>query len=210
MRRYRGLILAWRDRPDWMRLPRTQMVKVRRRTAVGLMVESEQRISNYQRVKLWTFAPFRNKSEREANGARCRWCRQVADEPRRRNWHSYCLPAYWAATGSHGWVAATLQIEARDRGETLVCEQCGDVARLELDHRDALSVAWASGDDRRLMRSLMLDNLGWLCHACHAVKTGQDRRRMNNLLNGLPQDHVPEAVEPKPRQAVSEDQATLF
>ena len=61
MRRYRGLILAWRDRPDWMRLPRTQMVKVRRRTAVGLMVESEQRISNYQRVKLWTFDPLRSK-----------------------------------------------------------------------------------------------------------------------------------------------------
>ena len=67
--------------------------------------------------------------------------------------------------------------------------------RFELDHRDALSVAWASGDERRLMRALALGNLRWLCHACHAAKTGEDRRMMTSLLNGMYQ-HSKQPLDP--------------
>ena len=69
--------------------------------------------------------------------------------------------------------------------------------RFELDHRDALSVAWASGDERRLMRALALGNLRWLCHACHAAKTGDDRRMMASLLNGTYQ-HSKHPLDPSP------------
>ena len=62
---------------------------------------------------------------------------------------------------------------------------------LELDHHDALSVAWASGSEHRLIRALTLDNLRWLCHECHATKTGQDRHRMKNLLEGRTEHSTP-------------------
>ena len=31
----------------------------------------------------------------------------------------------------------------------------------------------------------------WLCHQCHTTKTGQDRRRMQNLLDDRPEDWTP-------------------
>lgn len=67
----------------------------------------------------------------------------------------------------------------------------GKLRALELDHADALSVAWASGDEGRMVRALTLENLRWLCHDCHKVKTGEDRRRMRNLLDGLDESHRP-------------------
>ena len=48
----------------------------------------------------------------------------------------------------------------------------------------AVRIAWASGDERRLMRALSLGNLQWLCHDCHAAKTGRDRGLMRDLLDG--------------------------
>ena len=69
--------------------------------------------------------------------------------------------------------------------------QTSNGAIMELDHHDALSVAWASGSERRLMRTLTLSNLRWLCHQCHATKTGQDRRRMKNLLEDRPEHWNP-------------------
>ena len=64
----------------------------------------------------------------------------------------------------------------------------GEASAMELDHRDALSVAWASGNERRLVRALTLDNFQYLCRQCHIAKTADDRRRMNNLLAGRPED----------------------
>ena len=43
---------------------------------------------------------------------------------------------------------------------------CGQEAT-ELDHQDALVLAWTSGDPRRMMRAHTLANLTWLCEDCH-------------------------------------------
>ena len=56
----------------------------------------------------------------------------------------------------------------------------------ELDHVTALVVAYASGDERQVLRAYTLDNLQWLCRRCHAEKSGNDRRTANNLKHGRP------------------------
>ena len=206
VRQYRGLILAWRDRPDWLRRPPGYSVQRRtRQTLVGDQLVSEKRFSRYQRIRLPTVNPLYGKGAYAALNKRCRWCKRPVDEKRRRVWHEACWPAYWAATGNQSrLVAAMMDSQQRDPGASPpTCELCGQpndrARRLELDHRDALSVAWASGDQRRLLRALTLANLRWLCHECHAAKTGDDRRRMSNLLNGRPEDWRPgsgESAEP--------------
>ena len=53
---------------------------------------------------------------------------------------------------------------------------------IELDHTLALKVAARQGI-RQYVRALLPDNLRWLCHACHATKTREDRVKMS-LLDG--------------------------
>ena len=101
----------------------------------------------------------------------CRWCGQATEG--RRAWHEPCVPAYWAATAQSSRLRRYFR-----RRPACPCGQPGT----ELDHIDALSIASASGDRRRYVRALTLANLRWLCHDCHAAKTGDDRRRLNDLL----------------------------
>lgn len=109
---------------------------------------------------------------------RCRWCGVTFTEAEgRRAWHPACVAAYWLATAQ----SSRLRRFLRTPG-TCVCGAPGT----ELDHTDALSVASASGDRRRYIEALTITNLRWLCRACHSRKTGADRRRLNDLLNGLP------------------------
>ena len=104
---------------------------------------------------------------------RCRWCGRPTSE--RTVWHPACVPAYWAATAQSSRLRRYFR-----RKPACPCGQPGT----ELDHIDALSIASASGDRHRYVRALTLANLRWLCHACHAAKTGDDRRRLNDLLHG--------------------------
>ena len=58
------------------------------------------------------------------------------------------------------------------------CGQCSsETEPMELDHRIAFSVAHGRGDWRSLLMAYDISNLHWLCHPCHAAKTGEDRRR---------------------------------
>ena len=102
----------------------------------------------------------------------CRWCGRPCAA--RSAWHPACIPADWAATAQS---ARLRQYFGRRRGSC----PCGWPGT-ELDHIDALSLASASGDRKRYLRALTFANLRWLCHACHAAKTGDDRRRLNDLL----------------------------
>ena len=68
--------------------------------------------------------------------------------------------------------------------------------RFELDHKIAISVARTYGRKDHL-RSVMPDNLQWLCHACHVVKTKYDRRILSNLLKGLPENWDPADINGK-------------
>ena len=236
-RQYRGLLLAWRNRPEWLREEPGYRVfrrKVRSPHFMPGMDEEyvETRYSKYRRIALPTFGQLRGKNARNALEGRCRWCRQPVADPNRSLWHQDCVPAYWAATGQQSNLMNYLRAEWRSEhnGMGIACDECGTLeteywnfvsdrfpdhdaylwvagklrqpfevqARqtghrdMELDHRDALSVAWASGSESRLLRALTIDNLRWLCHDCHSVKTGLDKRRMNNLMNGREEDWMPE------------------
>ena len=235
-RQYRGLILAWRARPEWMRKPPNDVVKPIKLKGV---TAKNVRYSGYRRVMLPTIRPLRGKGAIKKQSGRCRWCQGKVDEKKRRMWHQKCVNAYWAATGNQSALSEAIRKEYHINNEDTQppCDECGltgqqaeekaqqfrDQAQairqryyakeldyntmssqysglmeqahmtmqFELDHRDALSVAWASGSERRLLRALTLDNLRWLCHPCHAKKTGQDRRQMRNLLEGRPEDWAP-------------------
>ena len=242
-RQYRGLIHAWRSRPQWLRRPPAQGVhEFTARTPAGLRVAATRRYSIYSRIRLPTFGQITGKGAITRQRGTCRWCKTRIHENRRTLWHEACLSAYWCATGNQTALADRIRADVRAQNPPgiIACAHCGvdeqearrqadllkeqantvheqtwealsqadtgpdrsalyarirqlheqsrHVSAFELDHQDALSVAWASGDERRLLRALCLANLQWLCHSCHAAKTGDDRRRMNNLLNGRPED----------------------
>ena len=112
----------------------------------------------------------------------CKWCRRRVPPPN-RYWHDQCAVAYRVARGVQSDYYRIPHLKERR------CEQCGSAKPpLELDHRIALSVAHGRGDWRSLLRAYDISNLRWLCHPCHAAKTGQDRRRANNLTVGKPED----------------------
>lgn len=105
----------------------------------------------------------------------CRWCGQPIEEGRRAVWHTPCLAAYWAATAAQHRLREIV-------GAPHACP-CGRPG-VQLDHTDALSLASASGDVRRYRRALSFSNLCWLCHDCHAAKSGKDRIALRRMLAG--------------------------
>ena len=236
IRQHRGLILAWRTRPEWLRqLPGNKPTSVEQ---AGTTTKKSTHI-RYRRVELKTVHVLSGKGSIKSQSGRCRWCQRTVQEKGRRLWHQKCVNAYWAATGNQSALTEATRKEHHLNNEDNhpPCDECGltsqqaeqkaeafrqkakatsqrydakeldyntmasqyselmEQARIalqfELDHQDALSVAWASGSERRLIRALTLANLRWLCHPCHAKKTGQDRRRMRNLLDGRAEDWTP-------------------
>lgn len=109
----------------------------------------------------------------ERYDGRCRWC-GIAFTPAegRRAWHPPCVAAYWFATAQSSRLRRFLR-------KPMPCP-CGQPGT-ELDHIDALGLASASGDRHRYLQALTGANLRWLCHACHARKSGRDRRQLNAL-----------------------------
>ena len=103
---------------------------------------------------------------RQSHGA-CKWCGRRVPPPN-RYWHDQCAVAYRVARGVQSDSYRIAHLRERHY------EQCDSKTEpLELDHRIALSVAYARGDWRSLLRAYDISNLRWLCHHCHA---GQDRR----------------------------------
>ena len=52
--------------------------------------------------------------------------------------------------------------------------------RFELDHKIAISIARTYGRKQHL-KSVMPDNLQWLCYYCHRTKTKQDRTKLARI-----------------------------
>ena len=102
-------------------------------------------------------------SVRRGAAGTCRWC-GLPTGFARRWWDPDCVLQYRAVRG-----------ESVQPPYPKVCEMCGGSAR-EIDHRIAISVARAEGA-RAYVRAFLLDNLRWLCRACHLLKTAEDRRR---------------------------------
>lgn len=156
----------------------------------GLVIRYAERFADglpprnrYDRDLVGPLPPrLRALRDREGNKL-CSWCRR-STASRRRNWHETCIRAFFAARGiqhyMNGWPIAV----------RTPCQECGGPGE-ELDHRVALSVAWARQDRRALIRAYTLGNLRWLCHDCHTAKTAADRRLYNNIRNGRPDDWEP-------------------
>ena len=120
-------------------------------------------------------------SHRKYDGI-CRWCQRPTNVGR-TVWHLYCLPAYHAARG--------VQMDALSKPlvPNTNCP-CGNPGH-ELDHHIAISLAQARHSRREILRAHILDNLQWLCSACHRQKTADDMRRIANLRAGRAESHIP-------------------
>ena len=106
-----------------------------------------------------------------APGGACRWC-NLPTGKKHLKWHPHCVHAYRAA------VTQTLRrLSPPEKRPACPCGQPGQ----ELDHRDALILAWTSGNPRRLIRAYSLDNLLWLCRPCHRKKTTKDLRLLSDM-----------------------------
>ena len=130
--------------------------------------EAWPRIRQWRQYSRGLLAPF---GQEKGHTGRCCWCRLQLKESYRK-WHRECYQAYLIATGQpvlHLW-----PIWKRPP-----CP-CGEPA-WELDHRDALILAWTTGDPRRIMRAWTLNNLAWLCHECHKAKTTADMQALWTL-----------------------------
>lgn len=133
----------------------TMSIRIQRRRLRGLVIHHQRHPSTHprrlvRRVRTW--------GERPVNGL-CRWCGEHTSSIR-LTWHSYCLNAYYVASGQKPSMQITM------------CEDCAGPAD-ELDHRLAISVARALGP-QALRRAFTLENLQWLCRSCHQRKTRED------------------------------------
>ena len=96
----------------------------------------------------------------------CRWCGLRLADGSMRRWDPGCIATYRIAVGGR------VDAHGKPLAPRSNCS-CGQPGQ-EMDHADALILAWTSGDPRRLIRAYTQGNLQWLCHECHAAKTRRD------------------------------------
>ena len=152
----------------------------------GLALHFRRTWPEIRRAREFTRALISTFGTQKGTTGRCRWC-EFPLEQAGRKWHQGCLDSYRVASGqsvTHLW-------PMYNRPQC----PCGQETT-ELDHRDALVLAWTSGDPRRMMRAHTLGNLTWLCEDCHRTKTASDlqnladmRHAQTCLVGLIPKDH---------------------
>lgn len=131
---------------------------------------------------------------------KCCWCGLECEKT--RQWHTECVAAHAAAKGAVRKMCGTPVISGRKAR----CDECGVGDDLEIDHRLALSIGYELGLERWI-RAHQLSNLRWLCHACHVVKTRDDRAALKWLRRLRAGEPVWQPQRVKPAAPVS---AELF
>ena len=120
----------------------------------------------------------------------CVWCGRPTST-KRSTWHAHCATAYQIAKGQTMAFGSPLISRYKpgvkrkrwmETADYVECEICGKPGA-EIDHRVSLAVAHALGR-RAELRAYQIDNLRWLCHDCHLVKTAADRRALASLKRG--------------------------
>lgn len=165
-RQLRGLILHYRRQCEYIEQERIK----HERAMENVRYPRRFRFDGYRRSLIISDRVNRNPIER----GRCRWCEQPTRNKRGR-WHEDCVLAYSMAMGKQ--VRTITNEPLLGPGDCVLCGAVG----AELDHEVALSVAHATGDEKALLWAYTLDNLRWLCHDCHVVKTKQDRQMLRWL-----------------------------
>ena len=95
----------------------------------------------------------------------CRWCGLPVTEKRRRFWDSDCQLQFGLA----------LNGIMRPQGKCQ-CAECGVTrVKMEKDHKLAIFIARRIGP-KAVIASFLLENMQWLCRACHKAKTAQEKR----------------------------------
>ena len=173
---------------DWREMERNRLQELR-----GLLLHGDAALRRRTRIHGSLFMFGRSLIEgtlpNRVNRVKglCVWCR-TATTPRRW-WHDGCVQAFLAAKAQTTSLIRSRNDAGYRGGENewpwpemnypylppYRCAECGagDVG-LELDHRDALALAWATLDRKRILLAYSLDNLQWLCSRCHRVKTALD------------------------------------
>ena len=139
----------------------------------GLLNHFHQNREEITRARTFRRGLFPTFQRRQGEPGRCRWCRLITRG--RTTWHRGCVGAYRNAAGQ-----AVTRLWRRRRRPPCPCGLPGT----ELDHQDALVLAWTSGDTRRLLRAHTLQNLVWLCRPCHLRKTQEDLQQLGEMRAG--------------------------
>ena len=139
----------------------------------------------------------------------CRWCGESIQREDgkginyRKRWHSECLSIFNVVMFPN---AMRRKVHERDRGVCACCNGDFDSGAWrhggwEADHIVALSVA------PRDIQYWQIDNVQTLCKKCHGTKSGEDRKKYNQLraCGELPYDlamgNPPRDEKPPPRKA---------
>ena len=149
------------------------MTPQRYRQLRGLLHHFRENQDEITRAKTFRRGLFRTFRRRQGNPGRCRWCQLPTRG--KATWHKPCVGAYRTACGQ-----AVTRLWRRNHRPPCTCGRPGT----ELDHQDALVLAWTSGDTRRLIRAHTLENLIWLCRPCHLRKTQQDLQQLGEMRAG--------------------------
>ena len=120
----------------------------------------------------------------------CIWCQREGTDRIKGWWHSECVTAHQLARG----ITANINGKpAIPRGPCANCEYNNEAATrlgrygdnpMELDHATPLALVWARRNVREILMAYTVWNLQWLCHDCHAKKTGWDMRQINQARKG--------------------------
>ena len=155
-------------------IPRAGISPARYRQLRGLLLHFRRAWPEIRRRRKFRRGLINTFPYHQGEGGVCRWCQlPTAQGAPRQRWDRDCITAYRAAVGGR----------LDTNGQPLVPHSdcpCGRPGQ-EVDHRDALVLAWTSGEPSRLLRAYSLDNLMWLCHDCHRAKTRLDLQQLAEM-----------------------------
>ena len=167
MRQLRGLVLAWRRRPERLRRP-----------PISRIDNHGRRYNNYRRFGGSTSLTLIRSADRAKVayaklGGRCGWCRQPLDQivPAGVRGTRIDVVAYWAATGNQSALGGRLSCLPISTGARASSAMRGVRWPRRAGTGPSGCAVRCVGVWRRTADALSLGNLQWLCHDCHAAKT---------------------------------------
>ena len=131
----------------------------------------------------------------------CVWCRLPVDTKGGRYWDADCERQLQVVLGRR------VSPRGTDPRKEVSCPECGETGwrkdRMEIDHLYPIARAKLEGP-KAVVRAFLIENLRWLCIACHRRKTA-DEARWRAALRRETESH-----RPKPRPLPEELMAPML